>query len=536
MSIQVNLLSNTLNKLFGKGGSGGGNNGMFLHVAWANSGKGEDFTKSNVTEFGDIVPYKLIGLCTTDSEDDEALSFNNYKWTYLCPCGGKSNSDNNEHNGSDNNGGGNGNNPNDNTPNNVVVNRGSCLYEDDVIIKTEGDIVYFLGASDYGYANWSNTWTINFGCWNIRINIWWDLDLCEGPIFFADCASDPWLSLNYQFLNSKLTNLQDKSSGSCIIEEPAPKMTIDNSDVEMYATISNHAIYGKNCTAVFNNIAESFFPSKQSYHITAVRNWESGGNGYLSELSLYDITWEYRWKANSYEDLVAMLPTMVTVTYNDYIMHYDILHDDNPRRGNSLYLADAYGPNDRKQMCRVYADKNNNTADFAGTYVGAYMMDGSNNNYTKVRYRFSTNYSESDLPACINGGGGSSEPEDPNWDTCAVGACDRSTLVDRYGNVWYHAYNSQLKCWVYYTSLSSGNNFVSSVFGQRTGDWSIRFDMNSDPVTKDPYTLSLLRISDGIYVTGIFLYEGVRYYVGLQASDDGTYGHYSFNDDIWLAE
>jgi len=89
MSISITLLGHAPKKKTGYSSGAGGEGGTdkFLHLAWADSEDGEGFTKSNLDVNGHIVGYKYLGMCLTDELDDETLSFNNYAWTYLCPCG-----------------------------------------------------------------------------------------------------------------------------------------------------------------------------------------------------------------------------------------------------------------------------------------------------------------------------------------------------------------------------------------------------------------------------------------------------------------
>lgn len=342
MSIQITLLGHAPKKKDGysSGGSGsdGGTNG-FLHLAWANTEDGEGFTKDNHDSSGHIVFYPFLGMAIDDSLDDDALSFNSYEWTLIGGGAGGCSS--------------------------TCKCKTCCNYvkcEDYPEDPSTGPVDPSVGP--YNPPDDPSTGPVepedpSSGPY---IDIWCDLDACDGMTYFANVAAS--------FLPYMPSTVRDT--------EP------------------------------------------KRHYMVAIREFFKGDNRYTPNIDLYAMGWIYRWKASSYSALVAQLPSSVrheedptpkigNPSYNDNTSSYNDRH-------KGYYLSHTHGMqgsvHQGEDSAFVYMDPiqiaGTNSVygtdiDFSSSAVGSIMT------HTTVPLQFFNDYSTSNLPQCLSTSSGNVE-------------------------------------------------------------------------------------------------------------------------------
>ena len=350
MSIQITLLGHSPKKREGYSSRGNGDGGemRFIHQAWANSEEGEGFTKDNHDEEGHIVFYRYLGICLSDERDDESLSFNSYVWTLL------GDGDVGEHyeadDGSEDDG-----DKEDTCPCKYCCNFKYCGDPDDDNPwnpHNPDDPSVDPSNPDDPSVDPSNPDDPDSPTSGPVIDIWCDLDPCEGLVYFAN-----------------------------VISYFMPYMPDSVKETEPV-----------------------------SQRMIALREFFGGNNMYTPDVKLYDITWVYRWKASSYEALVAQLPKNVGHT-----------SDPTPASGSPyyaegnnhphLYISSTLGLagtiNERDNGVSEYVlsqptqvggsnSRYGTDVDFSGSAVASHLTR------TTIPIQFFNGYSTSDLPPCLS--------------------------------------------------------------------------------------------------------------------------------------
>ena len=347
MSIQVTLLGKAPKKALRSSayGNGGGGNLSFIHLAWSNDEKGLTFTKDNRDPLtGLIQPYKYLGICSTDDTDDEILSFNNYTWTYLCPCGSGGDSSTGDSSIIDD--------PNYKPeldpstkidPQIIDYVKPECVDDNEMhVANQEYHLVFSDGAeqSSIGYSldlettPPSVTWNIALHCQEKYITIKVAYDWYDGWIYYADFYEgfEEHITLVYTNLNDYLTRESDyqwahdgKWHRVTFEENPllymntgqAIQPTKFNSIVDNGAVSSSTPV--QNCQAEWDkSILNSAFGKQKMMRIHEA--FEKS-----SYWSVYDSVIKYRWKSDTLQGLLAQLPEKYEIRYKDLSRQVNIV-------------------------------------------------------------------------------------------------------------------------------------------------------------------------------------------------------------------
>ena len=360
MSIAITLLGHAPKKNEGRtAGSGGGGTDKFLHLAWANTEKGADFTKSNIDEGGHIVPYKYVGICLDDNPDGESLSFGSYVWTCLCPCGsGGGADDGSDEDFCD---------PADPLgscydpaqdpfakimPQVVEYVKPECLNNSE---RHTADQPYHLLFDDelttLGYsldkenksegAQAGVIWTFELKCQQIPILVKTAYDYYNGWVYYADLFEGWTAGITHVF--TRLDDYLTASSGYARANdgkwhrarfETDPTLTFDNGTsavpTRLAALSDNGAVSGmdviERSKAYWEMpVIDAVFGEQKtmSLHECSISSTSYDMSGSLYNFGVYDSVIKYRWRATSFAALLAQLPKSYEIEHGDLNRHVD---------------------------------------------------------------------------------------------------------------------------------------------------------------------------------------------------------------------
>ena len=460
MSIQTTLLSRSP-KRNGVGSSGGGDTySSFLHLAWADSEQGLNFTKNNTNDSGEILKFKYLGLCMNENREDDALVFDSYLWTDLCPCFDQSDSDSSD--GSDGNDGSDGSDGSEDNPDNPPapdssigikeVRYGDCIKETDNLRITANNITKWISIGDeqqkVSYKNSTRKWEIPFYCNDVTIEVWYDFDLYDGPMYFANFSSDyisnddnrkiPKLNVSCRAESIDLTPSENVEQGHTnpfeFSSSSKPVMSGDKSSKTYQALIKKDQTLQKNCLASFIDIFEAIYGETKTIKMAAVRGYEDRyedrAGSYM--FSLYDVTYNYRWKSSKFETLLEMLPKEFVINYSSITRRMPIVCSNiDPNACKHKTIDDTTD----KEICRV--NQSGTLVDFSETAIPEVRT---------ISVQFLNDFSASDL---IDYKNPEVEPEssedyelnnygwpmnmscsDPHWTSAKFGASGRTYYYD----------------------------------------------------------------------------------------------------------
>lgn len=579
MSIAITLLGHSPRKKDGySSGTGGAGIDGFLHLAYANSEEGEGFTKTNINEDGHIAFYPYIGMCISEDRDDDNLSFHSYEWSNV-GYGDTSSQEGGTPNGTGNNGsGGNGNNEsggntgcscetccnyqycpdgaNGNVdplailnPQTVEYDKPLCLYPTEGYVMDKNyhllfdDEVRSVGYEIIDGDPKSIQWKVWLKCHNFKIKIEKALDIYQGWIYYADIV-DFYSEIFHVYvnLNQKLTEESDYT----LPEDPQwhviPFST--NPLLGIGSRLSYPTAIEDNVAKWRNPVIESLFGASKTERLHECHN---EGLGYYS---VYDTTIKYRWKASTYEELVALLPNEYSISYNDMerFIPFEytgetgatpVMNLVTNKINNSPYY-DSTSAN--KQGARLQS----NHPDYTGWQNDWYEVDDSNWS-DDVQYtgwvRFYNGYDNTWLDTIYSQGGTVvPDPADPNDNRTDAeiieenmsDAPDRiyddtfGTIVKNY-DLTTHSY-----CYTvvlnddHYDLYDNGSTVNLLKFKDADNTFSITMNPNNDY----SYTIKLLKPVDSYPNTITFSNQGQSDIVITKSYRDGDYLHpvYSMPD------
>lgn len=361
MSISITMLGHAPKNSARNAGStsGGGGAAKYLHLAWANSENGRGFTKSNINSEGHIVPYKYLGICMSDDLDDDMLSFGNYAWTHLCPCGGSGESSSDWYDYCD---------PADPLgecydptkdpyalidPQTVEYVKPACIDNSEHHTATQPYHLLFADElSTIGYSltfpDGENeatspfvTWGFELKCQQVPIEVKTAYDYYDGWVFYADLWHGWTAGIDYVF--TRLDDYLTAESGYTrandgrwhrAVFETDPTLTFDNGQSTVPTALKtaedNGAVSGTSyvgrCIAEWNiSVIDSIYGQQKTMqlHECRVTSTSYDQSARLYNYSVYDSVIKYRWKATSFAALLAQLPKSYEIAYGDLMRHVD---------------------------------------------------------------------------------------------------------------------------------------------------------------------------------------------------------------------